>query len=137
MTKGDFVQDESHTLSPLYRRLDRLRIVTNKTWAEISTLLDIDRSMFFHIKAGRRKLSEKAIFRLEQAEIEAGIALSNYQAVSNLAPANISPVRDLTPIKKVKISELEEAIEEFKRSRDAMSKGIAALEKFAERMKNG
>lgn len=93
--------------------------------------------MFFHIKAGRRKLSEKAIFRLEQAEIEAGIALSNYQAVSNLAPANISPVRDLTPIKKVKISELEEAIEEFKRSRDAMSKGIAALEKFAERMKNG
>lgn len=128
MTKGDGVQDESHTLSPLYRRVDRLRIVTNKTWAEISTLLDIDRSMFFHIKAGRRKLSEKAVFRLEQAEIEAGISPPNTTAVSDLPVPNTKSLSYLTPSKKVKIVELEEAIRSFR-------KGLEALEKYAKRLK--
>lgn len=137
MTKGDGVQDESHTLSPLYRRVDRLRIVTNKTWAEISTLLDIDRSMFFHIKAGRRKLSEKAVFRLEQAEIEAGISPPNTTAVSDLPASNYQPVGNLPPSKKVKVLELENAIEALKKSQQAMGEGITALEKFARQLKGG
>jgi hypothetical protein len=40
----------------------------------MAELLDIDRSMFFHVKSGRRNLSKKALFRLEEVERIAGIA---------------------------------------------------------------
>lgn len=132
------MQEKSHTLSPVYSRVDHLRVVLNKTWDEMAELLEIDRSMFFHLKAGRRNLSKKAVFRLEQAEIEAGINSSNVNSSLHLNPnsdgPNISPVKHLGPLKNLKISDLEVAIEAFKRSHDAMAEGIAALEKLRDKL---
>ena len=70
------MQAESHNLSPVFARLDRLRVVTNRSWDQVAELLEIDRSMFFHVKAGRRNLSKKALFRLAEAERSAGIQVA-------------------------------------------------------------
>ena len=65
-------------------------------------------------------------------------ASSKYNtSVTFAPPSNLSPVRDLPPSKKVKIVELEEAIEALKKSQKAMGEGITALEKFANRLKKG
>ena len=59
-----------------FARLERLRVISGKTWNQIAEDLEVDRSLLFHVKAGTRKLSPKVIFRLEQAEILAGISTS-------------------------------------------------------------
>jgi transcriptional regulator with XRE-family HTH domain len=60
-------------LSSSFQRLNHLRLVTGKTWQEVATDLGLSRSMLFRVKSGSRNLSEKAIFRLAQAEVAAGI----------------------------------------------------------------
>ena len=70
------MQDKSHIKSPIYDRVENLRVQTNRSWDQVAELLEIDRSMFFHVKKGRRNLSKKAIYRLEEAERAAGIPSS-------------------------------------------------------------
>ena len=73
MTKGDSGQQKSHLKSPTFERLEKLRIITGKTWEQIAEQLNVDKSMLFHVKAGKRNLSSKSLFRLEEAERAAGI----------------------------------------------------------------
>jgi hypothetical protein len=44
-----------------------------KTWQQIADDLNVDRSMLFHVKSDAGNMSEKAMFRLRQAELYAGI----------------------------------------------------------------
>jgi transcriptional regulator with XRE-family HTH domain len=59
--------------SNTFERLDRIRVATGQTWEQIAQQLNVDRSMLFHVKAERRNLSAKALFRLEQMEQVAGV----------------------------------------------------------------
>src|ERR1051326_4622722 len=74
-------QEQSHKKSPSYSRLERLRLVTGKTWQQIADDLKVDRSMLFHVKSGARNLSDKALFRLREAELAAGINYSARQLI--------------------------------------------------------
>jgi hypothetical protein len=74
-------QQESHLKSPTYARLERLRLVTGKTWQQIADELKVDRSMLFHVKSGARNLGDKALFRLREAELAAGIKYSARQLI--------------------------------------------------------
>ncbi len=56
-----------------FQRLEHLRVVTGKTWGQLAAELHVDPSLFFHLKAGNRKLSAKVLYRLAQAELAAGI----------------------------------------------------------------
>ncbi len=78
MTK---TQDKSHNKSSQYARLERLRLVTGKTWQQIADALKVDRSMLFHVKSGARNLSDKALFRLREAELAAGINYSTRELI--------------------------------------------------------
>jgi len=62
--------------SPIYARLKHFQMVTGKSWQEIADELEIDRSMISRVKTGTRNLSDKALFRLRQAELAAGIHYS-------------------------------------------------------------
>jgi transcriptional regulator with XRE-family HTH domain len=54
-------------------RLLNLRLRKQLTWEQLADLLGMAVSMLYHVKRGNRNLSEKALFRLEQAEIAAGL----------------------------------------------------------------
>ncbi len=68
------MQAQSHKKSDVFSRLDFLRVKKGLTWAQLAKRLAMDPSAFFHVKAGRRNLSDKALYRLAEAEKEAGIA---------------------------------------------------------------
>lgn len=60
------------------------------TWDQVSKLLGVaDNSLFFHMKSGRTGLSDKVIYRLEEAEKSAGIVVREeavtYQATTPAA----------------------------------------------------
>src|SRR3954468_15237871 len=59
--------------SNTFESLDRVRVATGQTWEQSAQQLNLDRSMLFHVKAERRNLSSKALFRLEQMEQVAGV----------------------------------------------------------------
>lgn len=54
-------------------RLENYRVKTGKTWPEVADDIGLGKSMLMMVKTGRRSLSSKALYRLEQAEIKAGI----------------------------------------------------------------
>ena len=54
-------------------RLENYRIKTGKTWQQVGADIGLGKSMLMMVKTGRRDMSPKALYRLEQAEIEAGI----------------------------------------------------------------
>ena len=66
-------QEKSHKKSPIFDRLEILRVRTGVTWDAIALKLGVDRSMLFHVKSGKRNLSDKALYRLGEAEEDAGI----------------------------------------------------------------
>lgn len=54
-------------------RLEKLRVVTGKTWDSIAADLGIKRAMIHHVKSGRRSFSDKTLQRLLECEVAAGI----------------------------------------------------------------
>lgn len=66
-------QYKSENFVNIFERVENVRIRLNLTWDEMAKKLGVDRSFFFHLKAGRRGFSSKVIYKLEQAESEAGI----------------------------------------------------------------
>ena len=54
-------------------RVEEYRIKAGKTWDQVASDIGLSRSMLMMIKSGKRNLSAKALYRLEQAEISAGI----------------------------------------------------------------
>ena len=67
------MQEEKSQPVTIFGRLERLRVVKQLSWDGLAVLLGVNRSFFFHIKAGRTRFSAKALYRLEQAERAAGI----------------------------------------------------------------
>ena len=56
-----------------WERIDFYRVKTGKTLKEVSAVIGVGTGMLMMVKSGRRRLSGKAIYRLEQAERDAGI----------------------------------------------------------------
>ncbi len=56
-----------------WERLEKYRVKTGKTWPEVADDIGLGKSMLMMVKTGKRSLSSKALYRLEQAEIDAGI----------------------------------------------------------------
>ena len=107
MTKHDNRQaKKKRAKGSLFLRLERLREVTGKTWEKIAGELGVDRSLIYHVKAESRNLSPKVIYRLEKAEIEAGIAapaktlikhgLKPSDIISNLLDDNLFSVAKIS-----------------------------------------
>ena len=67
------MQDQSNDLVNVYSRLDRLRKARGMTWKELAADLRISYTMVYFIKTGRRSLGVKALHRLREAEIFAGL----------------------------------------------------------------
>ena len=65
--------DETFKTRLEWSRIDAYRNATGKTLQEVSDAIGVGRSMLMMVKSGRRNLSGKALYRLEQAEIEAGL----------------------------------------------------------------
>jgi transcriptional regulator with XRE-family HTH domain len=67
------MQDKSLIKCSIPERLQNLRLKKQLTWERLAVSLDLTVSMLFQVKAGNRNLSDKALYRLEQAEIAAGL----------------------------------------------------------------
>ena len=57
-------------------RLENYRVKTGKTWPQVAEDIGLGKSMLMMVKTGKRSLSSKAIYLLEQAEIASGIKAS-------------------------------------------------------------
>lgn len=75
------MQDESADLCSPPIRLERLRLATQATWAEVAQEIGLSESMVYQVKNGGRQLSPKAEFRLAAAERKAGLARSVDRAI--------------------------------------------------------
>src|SRR5208283_2427083 len=53
-----------------FQRLRRFQVSEGLTWAQVAEKLGVGVSMLMMVKRGHRNLSEKALYRLEQAELE-------------------------------------------------------------------
>ena len=132
------MQEDCDSLCDAFKRLDRYRVSQNITWKDVAHKLGVGVSMLMMIKTGQRNLGKKALFKLEQAEIEAGIITPNRQPLADLErDSNSAPVRNLGNSKKLKISEIEKAIQEIKKAAIALNTGVLALEKTVEELKKG
>jgi transcriptional regulator with XRE-family HTH domain len=63
-------------------RLQNLRLKEQLTWEQLAASLGLTAAMIHHVKRGIRNLSEKAQYRLEQAEVVAGLRASTSQKTS-------------------------------------------------------
>lgn len=67
------MQEKKSTIFTPFERLENLRVKRDWTWDQLANCLNVNRSLFFHLKAGKTNLSKRVMFRLAQAETEAGI----------------------------------------------------------------
>jgi transcriptional regulator with XRE-family HTH domain len=65
-----------------------LRLKEQLTWEQLAESLGLTVAMLHHVKRGIRNLSEKAQYRLEQAEIVAGLRPSTSHKTSLSKPQN-------------------------------------------------
>lgn len=68
------VQAKSEEKCSLVQRLDKLRVTLQLNWAEMAVKVGLSESMLYQVKAGKKNLSDKAIYRLEMAERESGLS---------------------------------------------------------------
>jgi len=66
-------QEKSKSKYGHAERLQNLRLKKQLTWEQLADLLGLTVAMLYHVKRGFRNLSEKAVYRLEQAEVAAGL----------------------------------------------------------------
>lgn len=57
-----------------WERIDNYRNKTGQTLDQVAEAIGLGKSMLMMVKSGKRHLSSKALYRLEQAELEAGIS---------------------------------------------------------------
>lgn len=57
-----------------WERIDNYRNKTGQTLDQVAKAIGVGKSMLMMVKSGKRHLSSKALYRLEQAELEAGIS---------------------------------------------------------------
>ena len=76
------MQDKSSsTESAVFQRLRHLQVSEGWTWAQVAKELEISVSMLMMVKRGERNFSDKALYRLEQAEREASQRRSRAERV--------------------------------------------------------
>jgi hypothetical protein len=67
-------QEQSHKNSQLFARVKTVKTRLGLTWDEVAKKLgNVDRSLFFHVKANKNGLGDNVLYLLEQAEAELGI----------------------------------------------------------------
>ncbi len=64
---------EKSELKLIFRRIEELRLKKGVTWDQIADELGVSKVMLHYIKTGQRKPSNKVLYRLEEAEIRAGL----------------------------------------------------------------
>ena len=72
----------------IYLRLDRLRKAKGLPWRDLAEFLGISRTWLHHVKKGEHDLGVKAMYRLLQAEREAGIDTREEGVLSGIARAS-------------------------------------------------
>jgi transcriptional regulator with XRE-family HTH domain len=60
-------------LKLIFPRIQRLRLKQGWTWERVSQELGVSKVMLHYVKTGKRALSGKVLYRLEEAEIRAGL----------------------------------------------------------------
>jgi len=63
-------QDKNENADPVVKRLRRYQVSEGKTWREVANKLGVSLSMIMMVQRGDRRLSAKALYRLEEAERE-------------------------------------------------------------------
>lgn len=126
-------QDESDTLCDTFSRLDRFRVSQNITWRDVARRLGVSVSTIMMVKTGQRNLGKKPLFKLNAAEIEAGISHSKNVPVRFLNDSNSSPMMNLTEgslsIKKLKILDLRDDVAALNASLEMITKTVKAIHK--------
>jgi transcriptional regulator with XRE-family HTH domain len=56
-----------------FSRVENLRLSLGWTWDQVAKALGVSKVMLHYVKTGKRNLSDKVIFRLEEAETMAGL----------------------------------------------------------------
>ena len=64
-------QHKKNNVDPVVQRLRRYQVSEGKTWREVAEKLGVSLSMIMMVQRGDRRLSAKALYRLEEAEKEA------------------------------------------------------------------
>ena len=67
------MQQKRAEKSSIAERLQKLRLKKQFTWEQLADMVGLTASMLYQVKRGERGLSDKALYRLEQAEIVAGL----------------------------------------------------------------
>lgn len=65
------MQQKKRSLDPVVERLQRYHISQGMPWRQVAAKLGVSRGMLMMVLRGDRRLSSKALFKLEQAEQEA------------------------------------------------------------------
>lgn len=66
-------QASNYKNSQLFARIEQLRVHLDLTWDDLAERLDVNRSLFFHLKAGRTGASQRFLSRLRRLEQDAGL----------------------------------------------------------------
>jgi transcriptional regulator with XRE-family HTH domain len=67
--------------NPVFQRLRKYQVGEGLTWEQVARKLGVGVSMLMMVKRGHRNLSPKALYRLEQAELEVAKRKSQAQRV--------------------------------------------------------
>ena len=92
-------------------RIERYMVRTGKTWAQVGADIKCSTAMLSMVKTGKRNLSKKALFRLEEAERVAGLSPPTPVVEASTA-RETSPDYGAKsgPVKKVNTSEIRRRI---------------------------
>jgi len=127
------MQEDSLQLATFLDGYDRFKLSLGLNDEQAAERIGVSRQTIWKIQTKRQKLTKKLFFKLQQAEIDAGIKPSNTNTRAHLNDSNSYTYRNLThsypPIKKIKIQEIERTVAEFRASIEEMQSGLKRLEK--------
>ncbi|MEI6165989.1 MAG: hypothetical protein WCS52_02235 [bacterium] len=133
------MQDESLQYATFLASYDRFKLSLGLNDEQAAERIGVSRQTIWKIQKRRQKLTKKLFFKLQKAEIDAGITPANTTSLSYLNDSNSYTYRNLnphhSPLKKVKISELERAAAQLRVAIEGIQAGLKGLEKAIERLK--
>ena len=97
-------------------RLDKLRLKRGFTWDELGIELKLSRAMLHYVRKCERAMSERALFRLAEAERAAGITpplISYGEQQPNAAMLHDTPAKKVIAKLRRQVEELLETINEL------------------------
>jgi len=111
-------QKSAEKLSP-GERLKSLRLKRQCNWAEIARDIDLSEAMVYAVIAGKKSLSDKAIYRLEELERASGIInwgggeQGETIQGETIAPSEITLLRSRAEDAEKKLADLREGLYEL------------------------